>query len=419
MKITMIAIGSTGDVRPYTLLGKELVGRGHQVTIAAFASFQQLVEQEGLNFYPLPGDVMNLMSHLMKPGTVGFNYLSQLERSLKDIAQPLLDAILASCQDAEAIVCTFFGSTFHSVAEKYHIPCVQTHYFPMDKNDKTPISSAPGQRMGKIWNLATYHLGYLLISMLERTYLNPWREKHGMEVRKLRSAPDYTVDGQTMPVIYAISQLLMPRPPQWGAHIHMTGFWWDNDPAPFTPPEDLVQFLEAGPPPVYIGFGSMVSGNMTKMFTRVIRAVRASGIRAVISTGWADDSLQVKSNSRIYFGKYLPHDWLFPRVAAVVHHGGAGTSAAGLRAGKPTLVIPFGGDQPFWGDRVYQMGCGPKPIRRELITVRNLTKALIQLTTREEYRTAAGDISHALKAERGVQRAADVVESAIQGWKRP
>ena len=419
MKITMIAIGSTGDVRPYVLLGKELARRGHQITIAAFASFQQMVEKEGLSFFPLPGDVMTLMGNIMKPGTTGFTFLAQLEKSLRSIAEPFLEEILRSCQDADAMVCTFFGSTFYSVAEKYHIPCVQTHYFPMDINDLTPISSAPGQRIGKLWNRASYRLGYLLISMLERAYLNPWREKNGMCVsRRLRTSPDYTVDGQTVPVIYAISQLLMPRPPQWGAHIHMSGFWWEGDPEPFTPPQDLVDFLKAGPPPVYIGFGSMVSGNMTKTFTRVIRAVRASGIRAVVSMGWAEESLQVKSNSRIYFGKYLPHDWLFPQMAAVVHHGGAGTCASGLRAGKPTLVIPFGGDQPFWGDRVYRLGCGPKPIPRDMMTVRSLTKALIDLTSRDKYRTAAEELSAALRMERGVLRAADIIENTITNWNR-
>lgn len=415
MKISLVTIGSTGDVRPYMLLGKELKKRGHTVTIAAFASFQKMVTDAGLEFYPLSGDVVKLMSNIMKPSVKGINYLNEVEKALKEVAPMLLNDLTMSCQGADAMCCTFFGSLYYSIAEKYNIPCIQTHYFPMDANASTPIASAPGQRWGKTWNKATYRLGYLLISMLEKKYLTSWREENGMLPQKLRTTPAYDMNG-SIPVIYAISPLVMPRPREWNEHIHMSGFWWDNDVAEYTPPDDLVKFLENGETPIYIGFGSMVSGNMSKTFATVIKAIRAARVRAIVNLGWAGEKLNLKSNSRIYFADYIPHDWLFPRVKAVVHHGGAGTTAAGLKYGKPTLVVPFGGDQPFWGTRVQSIGCGPRPIPRQKLTVTRLTKALIDLTKRTSYAVAAEEISQRMSLENGTQVAADMVEKEIAVW---
>lgn len=416
MRITMSTIGSTGDVRPYVLLGSELKKRGHEVTIATFPPFEGMIREAGLGFYPLSGDVIRVMDSVMKPGVNGVNYLHQVEMALKDVAPQLLNDLLHSCDHAEALICTFFGSLYYSIAEKYRIPCIQTQYFPMDPNDIAPISSAPGQHLGKAWNRTTYKLGYLLIGALEHRYLTAWRKENGMTVRKLRTRPDYVIGGHTIPVIYAMSPLVMPRPASWDEHIHMSGFWCSEESQPYTPPEDLTAFLDAGEPPIYIGFGSMVSGNMNKTFTIVLRAVRAAKVRAVISLGWAGEKMHLKSTKNVYFGDYIPHDWLFPRVSAVVHHGGAGTTAAGLRAGKPTLVIPFGGDQPFWGARVEALGCGPHPLRRDSLTVQRLTKALLDLKHHSSYRVAAEELGERLRTEHGTENAADLVERELAAW---
>lgn len=417
MKITMLTIGSTGDVRPYVLLGKELKARGHEITIATFSGFEKMIAEAGLNYYQLHGDVVKLMANVMKPGVNGVGFLRSLEDALRDVAPVLLKDLMNACEGADAMMCTFFGSMYYSIAEKHNIPCIQTHYFPMDPNDAAPISSAPGQRLGKTWNRTSYRLGYLLIGLLEKRYLTQWRIENGMEVRKLQTKPDYRVGDRTVPVIYAVSPMVLPRPKDWDEHIHMSGFWWDDSPVTYEPPQDLVDFLENGDQPIYIGFGSMVSGNMSKTFAKVIKAVRASRVRAVISLGWAAKDMHLKSNSRIYFADYVPHDWLFPRVRAVVHHGGAGTTAAGLRYGKPTLVVPFGGDQPFWGSRVHAIGCGPKPISRDMMSVQRLTKGLIDLTTHGSYRVAAEELGARLRMETGTKTAADLVEREIAAWK--
>ncbi len=418
MRITMLTIGSTGDVRPYVLLGREMAKRGHEITIATFAPFRSMVEEAKLNFFPLSGDAMELIGNVMKPGVNGTRFLNQLEKSLKKVLPTLLDDLMHAGEGAEAMCCTFFGSMYYSIAEKYRIPCIQTQYFPVDPNSQTPIASAPGLHLGKGWNKTSYRLGYLLISLLEKRYLTNWRKENGLSVRKVVTHPDYELCGHTIPVIYAISPIVMPRPKAWGEHIHMSGFWWDDEPCSYTPPEELQAFLQKGEKPIYIGFGSMVSGNMSKTYNTVIRAVRAANVRAVISLGWNSEKMHMKSDDRIFFADYVPHDWLFQQVSAVVHHGGAGTTASGLRAGKPTLVVPFGGDQPFWGSRVLSLGCGPRPIRRENLTVSRLTKALIDLTANGKYRVAAQEVSEQLRLEHGTQRAADLMEQEIAAWKR-
>lgn len=417
MRITLMTLGSTGDVRPFVMLGRELSARGHEVTIATFSAFEDVVRQAQLGFFPLAGDAEEMMSNIMKPTAKGVNYLREMEKSIRGIAPVLLEDLLRAAEGAEAICCNFFGSMYHSVAEKFGVPCVQTMFFCVDPNSDMPISSAPGLTWGRWWNRLSYRIGYLLISALEKRYLTAWREKHGMRVRGLYTRPDYRIGDNTIPVLYAMSPLVVPRPAEWDEHIRMTGFWWDEAPCDWQPPEDLTAFMEAGPPPVYIGFGSMNSGDMNRTFTTVIRAIRAAKIRAVVNLGWNSESLQLKSNSRIYFGEYIPHDWLFSRVSAVVHHGGAGTTAAGLRNGLPTLVIPFGGDQPFWGLRVHRLGCGPRPVPRETMTVKRLTKALIDLTSNEKYRVAAAEIGAGMRKEHGVQLAADIVEKSIAEWK--
>lgn len=416
MRISMLTVGSTGDVRPYVLLGKELKSRGHEITIVTFSTFRKLIEEAGLNYYPISGDVEKMMASIMAPGARGLGYLPHLEKSLKDVAQPLMNDMLKSCEHADAMICTFFGSIYYSIAEKYRIPVVQTQYFPMDPNREAPIAAAPGQRLGRVWNESSYKLGYLLIGTLEKRYLAKWRQYNGMQQRKLNTAPDYTVNGHYVPVIYAISPMVMPRPAEWNEHIRMSGFWFDDTPCTWQAPEDLKAFMEKGEKPVYIGFGSMNSGNMNKTITQVLRAVRAARVRAVINLGWS--GAQLTSNNTVYFADYIPHDWLFPRVRAVVHHGGAGTTAAGLRYGKPTLVIPFGGDQPFWGNRVYELGCGPKPISRDRLTVQRLTKGLLDLTSRGSYAVAAGELSERMALEHGTQKAADIVEQEIAAWNQ-
>lgn len=415
MRITMICIGSTGDVRPYIVLGRELQARGHEITICAFADFEPVILKEGFHFKPVNGDVKALMANLMN-GSTGVGFLKQVRDSLIDIIDPFLEDLEAACDGAEAIIGTYLGQVFQSLAEVRHIPYIQTHYFPMDKNPETPITSAPGQHGGKAWNLASYQLGHFVVSVMEKYYLADWREKHGMSPRKLEATPKYQLNGHTIPVLYAISPLVMPRPATWGENIHMTGFWRDDRDIDFTPSPELSAFLEAGEKPIYVGFGSMVSGDMGETLEIVLDAIRDSGVRAILSKGWGGKDIPLSDN--VFVADFVPHDWLFNHVAAVVHHGGAGTTAAGIQAGCPTLVVPFGGDQPFWAGRVKDLGIGPKAIPRDKLTVSRLSRAFTDLTTTKKYRVAARELGERLRLEQGHIIAANIVEHELRKWLR-
>ena len=414
MRITLLTIGSTGDVLPLICLGKELTSRGHDITLATFSGFADRVRENGLRFFPLSGDAEAFMNAVMSPETSGLSYLPHLESALRQVAPHLIQDMSDSCSHADALVCSFFGSLNYSIAEKHRIPCIQIHYFPMDPTSDMPISAVRNQRLLPWMNLVTFRLGYLLISTVEKRLLSAWRSENNLPLRKIHSSPDYQVNGHPVPVIYAISPAVLPRPTGWGPQIQMSGFWFDDRPIHWNPPESLETFLAAHPDALYIGFGSMNGGDMQKLLAIVLRALHAAGLHAVIHLGWS--GLHLSSTSRVHFVSYVPHDWLFPRVSAVVHHGGAGTTAAGLRFGKPTLVIPFAGDQAFWGRRVQELNCGPAPIARAHLTVNRLTSALKELVSQPAYRRAAESIQRAIARENGVKTAADLIEKEISRW---
>lgn len=414
MRITMLSVGSTGDVRPYVLLGREFRARGHQVTISAFPRFRDMVEEAGLSFSPIRGSAEAMMASIMAPNTNAFTYLPRLWKGVRDAAPQMLSDMMESCRNADAMVCNFFGSVFYSIAEKFDIPCIQTQLFPMDPTGDFPISAVRNQHLGSLVNKTTYRLGYFVIGSVEKQILHSWRFENGMPERKPSFSPDYRVGTHTIPVIYAISSSLVPRPAEWDSRIRVSGFWFDESPVSWSPPPALEDFLANGAPPVYIGFGSMNSGDMNKLISISLRSLHAAGLRAVFSTGW--NGRDLKSAGSVFFTENIPHDWLFPRVSAVVHHAGAGTTAAGLRYGKPTLAIPFAGDQAFWGNQVRRAGCGPRPIPRTALSVRKMTAALTDLVSNSSYRDSARRISEAFAREHGVRTAADIIEEEVTRW---
>lgn len=416
MKITMVAFGSTGDVQPYIVLGRELKARGHDIALCAFPEFETKILGEGFRFCPIRGDVQLFMSKCLS-GSFGIMYLKQVVDSLEPQIKTVLESLEEACTGAEAIISVFFGEIVMSIAEKLHIPYIQTHYYLMDRNSTAPISALQGQKGGSIWNLMTYPIGYLLISMMEKYFLADWRQARGMTPRKLSKTPNYEINGHQVPVLYIMSPLIMRRPRHWGENIHMTGYLLEKETKAYTPSPEFQAFLDADPtPPVYIGFGSMVSNDMGETLDIVLKAIDRAGIRAVISRGWGGVIMEPQKN--VFVVDYVPHDWLFRHVSAVVHHGGAGTTAAGILAGKPTLVIPFGGDQPFWGQRVKELGIGPKPIPRSQLTVRKLSNALFFLVNNKRYQVAAKELGDRLALEDGSKAAADLVEHELRKWLR-
>ena len=212
-----------------------------------------------------------------------------------------------------------------------------------------------------------------------------------------------------MPVLYGFSPAVIPVPADWDGNTHVTGYWFVDEIDGWTPPSALLDFLEAGTPPVYIGFGSMSNRNPRETAELIIRALKQIGQRAILLSGWGGLHSEDLPDS-IFMIDSIPHSWLFPRVAAVVHHGGASTTAAGLRAGIPSVIVPFFGDQPFWGRRVAELGVGPNPIPRGKLTSERLANAIQQAVTDKGMHERAASLGAKIQTEDGIARAAEVIE---------
>jgi sterol 3beta-glucosyltransferase len=235
-----------------------------------------------------------------------------------------------------------------------------------------------------------------------------------LDLPPLGRFPDLLVraDGSPVPIIYPYSPHLLPVPDDFPPHVHVTGSWFLDRPADWQPDPELVRFLEAGPAPVYVGFGSMGGSGGLERAKVVLEALEKSGQRGLIASGWGGLKASELPPS-VFMLESVPHDWLFPKVSAVVHHGGAGTTAAGLRAGKPTVICPFLGDQPFWGRLVYERGVGPQPIPQGKLTAARLTEAIRIATQDAAMRRRAEALGQKIRAEDGVARAVEVVNGIL------
>lgn len=199
------------------------------------------------------------------------------------------------------------------------------------------------------------------------------------------------------------SPALIPKPKDWGPHISISGFYFLSLASSFTPEPELASFLESGEPPIYIGFGSIVVDDPNGMTKLIFEAVKKTGHRALVSKGWGGfggDTLNVPDG--IFMLGNVPHDWLFKHVSCVVHHGGAGTTAAGIAMGKPTVVVPFFGDQPFWGAMVARAGAGPVPVPSKHLTSDNLAAAILE-ALKPTALERANQLGASIKSEKGTQ----------------
>jgi len=215
-------------------------------------------------------------------------------------------------------------------------------------------------------------------------------------------------------VLMAFSPNVVPPPVDWPKSVCVTGYWFLDEGENWEPPSNLLEFLAAGPLPVFIGFGSMAGRNPDKTARIVRDALARSGQRGLIVTGWGGLTFPCPPRD-IFVSEYVPYDRLLPRVAAVVHHGGAGTTAAGLRAGKPTVICPFVADQPFWGRRVAALGVGPLPISQSKLTPYSLAEAIREVATNSQMQNCAAELGAKIRAEDGLGNAIAFVEKHMTG----
>lgn len=411
MRITILTVGSRGDVQPYVALGVGLQAAGYTVRLAAHPPFESFVRQRDLAFFPIEGEPRPLLE-----SDLGQAWL-ETERNpftfvhrMRQLARPIIDQLLAdywsACQDTDLILYPVLGSLVAlSIAEKLGLPAYPAFLQPAHRTHGFPnVMANPQPFFGETYNWLTHVVVEQIFWQLARNLLNQWRGD-------MLQLPPFPLLGPFRQLhqpglfsLYGYSPSVLPRPPEWHANIHVTGYWFLDRPAAWRPPADLLDFLSSGSPPVYIGFGSMADRQAVELTDIALQALDRSRQRGLLLSGWGGLS-NADLPDHIFKVEGAPHDWLLPKMTAVVHHGGAGTTAAGLRAGVPSILVPFFGDQPFWGWRVQTLGVGPQPIPRRQLSSERLAAAITTAIQDTGMKNRAAALGRKIQAENGVAQA--------------
>jgi UDP:flavonoid glycosyltransferase YjiC (YdhE family) len=409
MRVLIVTAGSRGDVAPYTGLGGRLHAAGHQVALAAHPSYAELAAGCGLDFRPIPGDLRALQASangrlhrsdtrgLIEFVRVGTRFVGELGDGIAAAADGGMDLMLLSATAAP------LG---YSVAERHGIPSLGVFLQPVQPTGDFPPMVLGARSLGGWGNRIAGQWGHALGRSVYAAASRRLRARLGLAPANLRSL-DRRCAALRWPILHGFSPTVVPRPADWRPGLDVVGYWWPEPRAPWQPPPELVDFLSAGPPPVFVGFGSMV-GAVDRLTALVGSALRAAGLRGIIQSDVAG-APALATKDMITIGE-APHDWLFPHVAAVVHHAGAGTTAAGLRAGVPAVPVPMMADQPFWANRLAMLGVSPAIIPAHRLSAARLTAAIQAAVSDPSYAHRARAIAVRLAAEDGTGAVVRAVE---------
>lgn len=415
MRVSILTIGTQGDVRPFVALGRGLARRGHTVRIAAGRHFEPLIAAAGLDFAPLSSDFHQIMTRERDSMRRALNPLAVarlVRRRLKEHIAPLVEEGQAAIRDADLVIGGSVATRLAmALAEAAGKPFVQAQLLPVSPSpDLPPVLLTPPRRAlpGPI-NLMLYHVLQLTAWQIMSPAINDGvRRRLGLSPYPWYG-PYYGRRAAGDRVLYGYSQEIVPRPSCWSESEVVTGYWFHDEGAAWQPPAALEQFLAAGPAPIYVGFGSMLSEDAEHITREILRAVEIAGVRAILARGWgALAGLPAGLEDRVLVIDEAPHDWLFPKVALAVHHGGAGTTAAAARAGIPTVVVPFFGDQPFWAWCLGRLGVAPPRLSPHRLTAERLAAA-ISAASADGMRQRARDLGKRLRREDGVAMAIDTL----------
>jgi sterol 3beta-glucosyltransferase len=411
VRITILTVGSRGDVQPFIALGIGLRAAGVDVTLATHAEWAAWIHAAGLRFARVEGAPHRFMyeeqgQRWISAGAKPLHFLRSVFPVMRRLLREQLGDALSACRDADALLFTPLGMAGYHMAEKLGLPCCGASLQPV-----SPTRCFPSPVLNPGFSFGPYNL--LSHMLVDRGYAEVWRgeinrwRRERLDLAPLPHGFTYSRFGcEELPLLYGFSPAVVPRPHDWSARLHVTGYWFLDTPVDWKPPEALADFLQAGAPPVYFGFGSMVVRDAAAVSRLVQKAADRAGQRVILAVGRGAVSGRKLSHGAFAIDE-APHDWLFPRTAAVVHHGGAGTTAAGLRAGVPSVVVPLVGDQLFWGARVHALGAGPNPIPFTRLSVERLAASIEQCVTDSGLRERAAAIGRRIRSEDGVARAVD------------
>lgn len=431
MRITILTLGTHGDVQPFVALGIGLERSGHRVRLAALDRYREFVTSRGLAFASLgelearvegpPGRRearRHLARTLVRVARIAGSFLPRAAPPGWPEPTPWLDRLMRSswkaCQDAEVIISGILFFWVCHLAEKLGVPCYLGFLQPLTPTREFPslflTAACPSWvRLGGRFNRLTHRV-------VERVFYEVSLRLANAGRRELLGLPPLADSGplasfynERAAVLYAYSPTLVPKPADWPAWHHVTGFWFLDRPSDWRPPAELVEFLAAGPPPVCVGFGSFSDRNPQRLTGIVLEALARSRQRGILLSGWGG-LLKEELPDTVFSIDFVPHDWLFPQVAAVVHHGGAGTTGAVLRAGVPSVSIPWRADHPFFARRTFALGTSPRPIPKRRLSAARLAAAIDAAVRDPRLRERAAAVARQIRHEDGVARAVEAVQ---------
>lgn len=419
--ILIMTYGTRGDVEPMLALALGLKRRGHAVLLVTSERFGDWIGGHGIDFAPVSDEALALIdtddAKALLDSAAGWPAKIAAGRRLTTAAGPITDGIVA---ESWRIAAGFWPDAivFHPkmlaaphIAEKLGIPAFIAALQPMfAPTSAFPVPGLPRLPLPR-WNRLTYRLSTMGYGLYRKSVNRLRIDDLGLApVTKASHVLEPPMLGP-VPILHAISPLVIDRPADWRPDVHLTGYWRLPADGDFRPDPALAAFLAAGPPPVYAGFGSMPSRDPEVLGQTVIAAIRAAGKRGVVGSGWG--GMAAMAADDIHVIGSAPHDWLFPRMAAVIHHGGAGTTAAAFHSGIPGIICPFGMDQPYWGNVSSRLGVGPAPLSRKHLTVAALADRIRIASGDAAMRRAAVTLSERLREEDGVARAASLIEARL------
>ncbi|MFI7498305.1 glycosyltransferase [Streptomyces sp. NPDC049687] len=396
--------GSRGDVAPFTGLGHALVRAGHEVTLVTHERFAPLVAGSGVGFHPLPVDPRAELESARGRGlhrsATGVGKLARVVRMARALVGRMTDDVVAAARTSEVLLLSASMAPLgHTVAEGLGLPALDLPLQPIAPTREFAPPMLGGGSFGALGNRLAGHGVQWAVERVFAPALPELRARLGLPpARGTRRPPG--------PILHGFSPLLVPRPRDWRAGLDVTGYWWPYDREDRLPAE-LRDFLGAGPPPVYVGLGSATVPDPRRLSAEVVRALRMAGLRGVMQRGWA--GLAADGDDMLTLDE-VPHSLLFPHMAAVVHHCGAGTTAAGVRAGVPAVPVPIQFDEGFWAARLVAAEVAPRALPLRGLTAERLAEALVQATRGPEFGERARELGARVRDEDGVGRVVEAVE---------